>query len=256
MRTILVAFVVTAGGILGFPALCAAQHATPFDLQDGQRAYEDTCANCHGPDGNLIEGIDLGRGIFRRPLTDDEIVGIILNGIPGTPMPPTPGMSEEQARRIVVHLRATAEEGRVAVEGDRDAGRELFFGRGACDDCHAVNGQGARHGPDLSTIGRELRAVELETALLDPAAIVRPTGRSYRVTTADGDVVTGRLMNHDTYTVQLIDTDDRLRSFFKADLREHGFVETPMPAYGDRFSPAEITNLVSYMASLVGEGNE
>lgn len=249
MRSV-VAATSLAFATLGLAGSAGAQHATPFDLQDGARAFEDTCANCHGPDGNLIEGIDLGRGIFRRPLTDDDIVDIILNGIPDTPMPATPGMSEEQARRIVAHLRALAEEGRVAVEGDPDLGRQLFFGKGECDDCHAVNGRGARHGPDLSNIGRELRAVELESSLLDPAAIVRPTARSYRVMLENGDVVTGRLLNHDTFSVQLIDTGQRLRSFAKAKLREYGFVETPMPAYGDRLTPPEITNLVSYLVSL------
>jgi hypothetical protein len=90
--------------------------------------------------------------------------------------------------------------------------------------------------------------------LLDPAGVVQPTGRSYSVTLASGEVVTGRLLNHDTFTVQLIDTSERLRSFVKEDLRAHGFAETPMPAYGDEFSPDQIADLVSYLASLQGAG--
>ena len=54
----------------------------------------------------LAFGIDFGRGVFRRPLSDDEIVRIITNGIPNTPMPPTPNMSAEQATQIVAYLRA------------------------------------------------------------------------------------------------------------------------------------------------------
>ena len=242
-----------AVGLLGLAGPTAAQHATPFDIQDGERAFNDSCANCHGPDGNLIEGIDFSRGIFRSALSDDAIVGIIMNGIPDTPMPPTPTMSEEQARRIVSYLRAWSEEGRVRIEGNPDRGRDVFFGAGACAECHAVAGVGARHGPDLSRIGRERRAVELETALVDPARIVEPTGRTYRVTLADGEVVSGRLLNHDTFTVQLIDTEDRLRSFVKADLRTHGFAETTMPAYGETLSQEQITDLVSFLASLTGE---
>jgi putative heme-binding domain-containing protein len=165
-------------------------------------------------------------------------------------------MSEEQARRIVSYIRAWAEEGRVSVAGNPDRGRALFFGKGDCDSCHAVNGRGARHGPDLSKIGRERRAAELKVSLLDPDFTVQPTGRSYRVTLANGETVTGRLLNHDSFTVQLIDTQDKLRSYIKSELRDFGFVETPMPAYGDTFTEEEITDLVSYLASLLGEGDE
>lgn len=250
------ASLIAAAAVLVFARSAAAQHATLFDIEDGERAFERSCANCHGPDGNLIEGIDFARGIYRRQISDDEITAIILNGIPNTPMPATPSMSEEQARRIVSYLRAWAEEGRVSVNGDPDHGRSLFFGEGDCDSCHAVNGRGARHGPDLSRIGRERRAAELRASLLDPDFAVQPTGRSYRVTLANGDDVEGRLLNHDSFTVQLIDTADKLRSFIKSDLRAYGFIETPMPAYGDRFSDEEITDLVSYLASLLGEGDD
>src|SRR5689334_22199862 len=54
-----------------------AQHETASDLLDGERAFRSTCANCHGPDGNLIPGIDLMKGQFRRQYTDDDLVRII-----------------------------------------------------------------------------------------------------------------------------------------------------------------------------------
>jgi putative heme-binding domain-containing protein len=228
-----------------------AQHATANDIADGARAYRDTCANCHGPDGNLIEGIDLGRGLYRRPLSDSELAEIILNGIPGTPMPPNPGMVPEQADKIVAYLRDLSAEFRdPAAGGDRIRGREIFFGEGECTECHAVLGTGARHGPDLSNIGRERRAIELEAALIDPGAVVQPTGRTYRVVSPGGEVVTGRLLNHDTFTVQIIDTDERLRSFDKASLADFGFVESTMPAYGEQLSGQEIADLVSFLVSL------
>ena len=45
-------------------------------------------------------GIDLGRAQFRRPLSDQELAGIIRNGIPNTPMPAT-NISDAQATKIV-----------------------------------------------------------------------------------------------------------------------------------------------------------
>src|SRR5205809_7765698 len=82
-----------------------AQHETAADLLDGERAFKASCANCHGPDGDQIQGIDLGRGRFRRPMTDADLVRTIRTGIPNTPMPATQ-MSEEQASKIVSYLRS------------------------------------------------------------------------------------------------------------------------------------------------------
>jgi cytochrome c oxidase cbb3-type subunit III len=228
----------------------SAQHATAFDVEDGARVYEQICANCHGPDGNLIAGIDLGRGQFRRPLTDNELAGIIMNGIPNTAMPPSPSVTEEQIETLVAYLRANAERDEApSLAGDPERGRALFEGKGECTNCHRFDGRGARLGPDLSRIGLSRRAVELERSLLDPAAEVQPNNRFYRVVTETGEEVTGRLLNHDTYTVQLLDSDERLRSFMKTDLREQGFDDTPMPSYRGKLDEQEIADLISYLVS-------
>ena len=245
----LVLAAVAAGGW----APAAAQHATAFDVEDGARSFASYCAACHGPDGNLIPGIDLGHGRFRRPLTDDEIAGIIMNGIPNTAMPATPRLSEDGVRRLVAYLRSNAQsEESVAAGGDPARGKALFEGKGECTDCHRVNGVGDRVGPDLSNIGRLRRAAQIRDSLLDPKAEVQPSNRFYRVITADGEKVRGRLLNHDTFTVQLLDTDDRLRSFAKADLREYGFDETPMPSFKKKLNEKQIADLVSYLVSLQG----
>ncbi len=231
----------------------AAQHATAFDVEDGARSFASYCAACHGPDGNLIPGIDLGHGQFRRPLTDDEIAGIIMSGIPNTAMPATPRLGEDGARRLVAYLRSNAQAAEsAAAGGDPVRGKALFEGKGKCADCHRVNGVGSRVAPDLSDLGRLRRAAQIRDSLLDPKAEVQPENRSYRVVTANGTKVEGRLLNHDTYTVQMIDENERLRSFSKTDLREYGFEETPMPSYDKKLSAREITDLVSYLVSLRG----
>jgi putative heme-binding domain-containing protein len=231
----------------------SAQHATAFDVEDGARVFASICANCHGPDGNLIAGIDLGRGQFRRTLTDNELANIIENGIPNTAMPPSPNLNEEQVERIVAYLRANAEPRQAATRsGDAARGKTLFEGKGECTECHRVADRGSRTGPDLSRIGRLRRATELELSLLDPTAEVQASNRFYRVVTADGEEITGRLLNHDTYTVQLLDWDERLRSFAKADLREHGFDGTPMPSYRKKLNAQQIADVVSYLVSLQG----
>ena len=78
----------------------------------------------------------------------------------------------------------------------------------------------------------------------------QPQNRFYRVVLKDGTTVTGRLLGHDTFNVQLIDMKEQLRSFVKADTREHGFIETPMPSFRTRLTPQELADVVAYLGTL------
>lgn len=234
-------------------APASAQHETAFDIEDGSRAFRNSCQGCHGPDGNEIPGVDLGRGEFKTASSDADLVRIIRNGVPGTAMPPV-NMPEEQARRIVAYLRSVAGSSRSAsAAGDPVRGRAVFEQKGKCATCHRVEGTGGRLGPELSRIGQVRRAVELEQSLLEPDAEVLPANRSYRVVTRDGATVTGRLLNHDTFTVQLLDSSEQLRSFVKTDLRSQGFVPSPMPSAKGTLAPQEVTDVVAYLVSLKGK---
>jgi putative heme-binding domain-containing protein len=227
-----------------------AQHETAADLLDGERAFKQTCANCHGPDGDQIQGIDLGRGRFRRPMTDADLVRTIRTGIPNTAMPATQ-MSEEQASKIVAYLRSRAATvGVASVVGDAARGKTLFDTKGACASCHRVNGAGSRVGPELSAVGATRTAVELQRALIDPNVDIQPQNRYYRVTLKDGTAVEGRLLGHDTFTVQLLDSKEQLRSFAKSDLRDAKFIPSPMPSYKTTLSAQELADVVSYLSSL------
>jgi len=255
MRSAFAVFVLATTGLLAASGALSAQHATAFGIEDGGRAFRNSCANCHGPDGDQVAGIDLGRGQFRRPLTDQELVSIIRNGIPNTPMPAN-NVSEAQAIKIVAYLRSLAESRRsIAATGDAMRGKSIFDGKGSCASCHRVNGNGSRVGPDLSRIGQVRRSIELEQSLADPAAEVLPANRSYRVALKDGTTVTGRLLNHDTFTVQLLDSKEQLRSFVKADLKEYGFAPTTMPSYKGKLDAQETADVVSYLVSLKGSVN-
>ena len=137
--------------------------------------------------------------------------------------------------------------------GNAVRGKAIFEGKGGCTACHRAAGIGSRSGPDLSDVGGLRRAVELEKSLIDPGAVVLPQHRMARVVTKDGTTITGRLMNQDTFTLQLIDAQDRLRSFPLADLRQHSVVTTSsMPSYKDRLSSTELADVVAYLVSLKG----
>ncbi|HEY6509367.1 MAG TPA: c-type cytochrome [Vicinamibacterales bacterium] len=247
MRKPLLALVVAL--VLGASA-SAQQHETAADIEDGGRVFRGSCANCHGQDGDQVPGVDLGRGQFKRAQTDQELIAIIQKGIPDTAMPAT-NFSPEQAARVVAYLRSVAASKRGgSVVGDAARGKAVFDGKGSCSTCHRVGAAGSRVGPDLSGIGRVRRAAELEQALVDPDSEVQATNRTYRVVARDGTVTTGRLLNLDSFSVQLLDTRERLQSFLKSDLRDHGFAPSPMPSYRTRLTAQEIADVVTYLVSL------
>ncbi|HEY2844508.1 MAG TPA: c-type cytochrome [Bryobacteraceae bacterium] len=239
--------------VLASGTLLAQHEYAATDVENGGRQYTNNCVYCHGPEGDQIPGINLLQGKFRRTLSDDDIARIIREGIPGTGMP-AQNMNEGNARTIVAYLRsAAAVPASTVAGGNATRGKTIFDGKGGCTTCHRAAGAGSRVGPDLSDIGALRRAVELQQSLIDPGAVVLPQNRFVKVVTKDGSTVTGRLMNQDTFTLQLIDAQDRLRSFPIADLRQHSVVTTSsMPSYKDRLSSQEQADVVAYLVSLKG----
>ena len=62
------------------------------------------------------------------------------------------------------------------------------------------------------------------------------------------------LRNEDTFSIQLLDGQEQLRSFAKADLDAiERSPQSLMPALNARFNDDEVTNLVAYLASLKPE---
>ena len=80
-----------------------------------------------------------------------------------------------------------------------------------------------------------------------------PINRPVVIVTGSGERVTGRRLNEDTYTVQLLDERERLRAFDKADLREFTVLtESTMPSYEDRLDAEELADVLAYLVSLKG----
>jgi len=243
--------------LLASGALFAQHSYTAADIEDGGRLYRVHCIGCHGPDGNALPNADLGRATFRHAPqgTEDELVAIIEKGIPGTAMPPNESINDFQAAVVVAYLRSFSDNPsrRSALAGDPMRGRGLFDHKGGCLACHRVNSAGSRLGPNLTLIGASRRTVELEHSVVDPNAKAAPQNRSVRVVTKDGSTVTGRLLNIDTFTIQLLDSSENLRSFTRSELRESTVLDkSEMPSYKDKLSPQEVADVVSYLASLKG----
>jgi len=263
-----------------FTAPLAAQHAfTPEEIAEGGRLYQANCTGCHGTAGDLVPGVSLMSGKFRRATNDDEVAGIIRKGVSGTAMQPF-NFSEQQAGMVVAYLKSFT--GRSTTNSSVDAfasgnaanGKRVFEGKGNCLTCHRIGENGSRVGPDLSSAGlprppsqrfvgftgappppptsATIRA-QLERDLLDPDAETGATNRMFRAVLRDGSTVTGRLLNLDPFTVQLFDSKERLVTLQRQELREFAPVKSAMPSYRDKLTPQELSDLLAYLGSLKGE---
>ncbi len=103
--------------------ISAASLSAQSPVAAGERLYRASCANCHGLDGASVGGVDLGHNKFKRASTDEDLVGIIIKGIPGTGMPPNT-IPPAQAQTIVAYLRSLGVPS-VAAGGDVARGRRV-----------------------------------------------------------------------------------------------------------------------------------
>jgi putative heme-binding domain-containing protein len=231
-----------------------AQHAgeyTQADIQSGSVVYSAQCAQCHGPTGDQITGVDLRSGRFRNATTDEDLMRIVTNGLPGTSMPGR-RLEPAQLTALVAFIRNMRDfNSRTVAAGDPTRGLTVFEGTGRCTTCHRVAGKGSRVAPDLSEIGSSRNAAALQQSLLDPSSTMMPINRPVRIVTKAGQTINGRRLNEDTYTIQLITDQERLLSVSKSDLRDYQILTaSTMPSYGDKLTPQELADVVAYLSSL------
>jgi len=235
--------------------LAQQQTSVLSETEDGRQIFLANCAICHGPDGDSVYGVDLGRGKFKTASSDDDLIQILNAGVPGTSMPAfSKEFSHIEMRAIVAYLRyMKSTSSATFASGNAIQGQFIFEGKGACLNCHRIRDKGSRVGPNLTEIGSVRRTVELQRSLLDPDAEVLPSSRFIRIVTQDGVTVIGRLLNQDTFTVQLMDSKERVQSFKKANLKEYGFIDRSlMPSYRDKLNNQELADVVSFLATLKG----
>jgi cytochrome c oxidase cbb3-type subunit 3 len=207
------------------PTMHPGEYA-PADIAYGSRLYDAQCTTCHGANGDGVGGVDLRSGKFRHAVTDQDLTRVIMTGIPGTGMQAFK-FDASEITGIIAYLRNMTSFDRGSVKlGDAARGRAVVQGKGDCTRCHRVEGQGSRTAPDLSDIGAARSASSLLRSLTEPTSQMMPINRPIRIVTRDGRVINGRRLNEDTYTVQLIDDQEKLVSVTKTDLREYSILTT------------------------------
>ena len=178
------------------------------DPEQGRKLWSANCAVCHGPEGKGGRGPDLTSGKFRHGGTDDDLYRAMRNGIPGTEMPGFP-LTGVESMQLLALCAGAGKSGHAASSGRRCRTRaRAVCGSGQCANCHRVGGTGSRIGPELSDVGARLPPSDLLASLLRPDERVLPAHWYVRAVTRDGRTITGRRLNEDTYSVQLIDARD------------------------------------------------
>ena len=248
-------FVCAALLLLGWGGQALAQDHTeydPADIEYGLSVYRAQCVTCHGDTGDGIAGVNLRSGQFRRGGSDRELRGVIRDGIPDTGMLAF-DLDTAEMTGIIAFLRNPNYEADAITLGDASRGQALFEGKGDCLSCHRVEQRGPRGSPDLTAIGTARPPSALRRSLLDPTGTMRPIDRPVELVTNDGERVNGRRLNEDTYTVQIIDDEGRLRSFDKDRLQQFTVgTESPMPSYEGQLDDQELADVLAYLVSLKG----
>jgi hypothetical protein len=91
----------------------------------------------------------------------------------------------------------------------------------------------------------------LQLNLIDPAAALLPINRPTRLVTRNEETIVGRRLNEDTYTVQLIDSQERLRSLLKSELVTYEISERPSKQ-PTNLTNDEVADVVGYLLTLRG----
>jgi quinoprotein glucose dehydrogenase len=142
---------------------------------------------------------------------------------------------------------------REALEGGSpEAGKKIFFEHSAavCAVCHTVGDRGGKVGPDLTTIARRLPRTELLRAIVDPSARIAPGYGVVSVRLKSGEALSGKLLGETAGEIVVQIREEQTRRLLKQDVVERTDAPSAMPTLTSLLTPAEIRDVVAYIATL------
>ncbi len=237
-------------------------------IQEGASLFRSNCSPCHGLNARGGgRGPDLTTGRWAHGGTDAEIFRTITQGVAGTEMPAN-AFEDSEIRTIIAYLRSLAPARSTKLTGNPTAGEKIFETSGSCSRCHMVKGKGGVLGPDLSRVGASRSVSYLTDSIREPDkqlsdGLFDPNNHyglplvydSVTVLLNNGETYTGVAKNEDTFSIQLLDTDQHLRLILKDEVKEeHREHKSLMPPYTEQMiSAGELQDLLAYLENLRGE---
>jgi putative heme-binding domain-containing protein len=136
---------------------------------------------------------------------------------------------------------------------DFDRGRRLF-GEASCFACHRFDSDGGAQGPDLTVAAGRFSARDLLESIIEPSKEISDQYAAVTITTADGRVVTGRIVNLAGDSVSVLTNLTDPNGITRVDRKLVESVEVSkvsmMPAgLLDTFTEDEVLDLVAYLLS-------
>lgn len=242
------------------PAAGTEPRATknPFEgdasaIRNGGAMFRSRCAGCHGPDGRGFVGPDL-TGFWAAGGTDDRMFDTIRRGVPGTEMTGADRLRvlDKDIWQIVSYVRTLAAVPAASPAGEAANGERVF--NAECSSCHRVNGRGGQLGPDLSRIGSARSRVGLQNKIRGSTEVIRPGYEPVTLVTRDGQKIRGVRKNEDEFSIQIMDTQERLQGYLKTNLTTLTVDKRSlMPVYGpERLNAKDLDDLLRYLTALRG----
>lgn len=220
----------------------------------GKTLFQQKCGFCHGADGSGGEGPDLLHSSLVLHDTDGNLIAPVVRGGRQDKGMPAFSLSDEQIRGIAAFLHQEIKAdatifytnstsdyplARLLV-GNADAGKEYFYGAGACATCHSTSG-------DLAHIASKYKPIDLQTRIAYPSGAVP----SLVVTLPSGERFSGRQVYADRFLISLRTPDGWIHTFQRDKVK---LEEKDPLAYHKRllstYTDSEIHNLFAYLETI------
>lgn len=200
----------------------SAQGLNPYNndrtaIRAGAALFDLRCASCHGADAKGLSGPDLTL-LWVEDIDDEQVFRSIQTGVSGSIMPSS-SAPEHEIWAVVAHLKSISTVSTFEYDsGNAQIGRSVFLTQ--CSECHRVNGHGGSLGPDLSRITRLRSRAAIEHSIRDPSDNMAARYRTVSLLTKEGEKVRGAIKSEDAFSIQIVDTGERLQGYLKADLQD------------------------------------
>jgi putative heme-binding domain-containing protein len=224
--------------------------ANKVSIRSGMTLYRVRCGDCHGLDASGYRGPDLTAVL--TSMTDERLFQLMRKGVPGTEMPQSTA-PDDDLLMIIAYLRdLNAPASPEPPTGNVENGAKLFAAQ--CATCHRVGERGGRLGPDLTRIGIARSRAALVREIRTPSEWIPPAYETVTLVTKSGQKIRAVKKNEDVFSIQIMDTQERIQGHLKSSLQEVIYEKASlMPAYGsERLSDSDLNDLIGYLTTLRG----